>query len=322
MAHLLLAALLLLPAGGTAKPVEPGSTLALQDPRFEIHSALWVNLHHVLHAAGSPEPPRHAAVLQPPDMTPAEAAAWARAVETYRGGWSRRDLLFDDAMIGLKAVLSRAGNHDLLPTEGVPPDLHAALSGAAPVYRTRLWPAHDAANRAWASAVRPLLEEHGEPLAREVGRALDATWAGPVRVDLAVVANWAGAYTSIRPTHVTVGSTDPRHQGPGALETLFHEAAHGLVDPVRRLIAEEEAALSRPAPRQLWHAVLFWSVGEVVRRRLPGYTPYADAYGLWERGSSAGVRGLLAQHWGAWLDGRLGAREAIRAVLAGAGRQD
>ncbi len=39
----------------------------------------------------------------------------------------------------------------------------------------------------------------------------------------------------------------------------------------------------RKAPPELWHAVIFYCVGEVTRRRVPGYEPYADAQKLWQR---------------------------------------
>lgn len=97
-------------------------------------------------------------------------------------------------------------------------------------------------------------------------------------------ANWAGAYTTTNSTLITVSSLDPSSQNDAALETLFHEASHALIDNVQEAISKQCRAdgivLDSPT---LWHAVLFYTTGALVKEVIPGYLPMADAIGLWKR---------------------------------------
>src|SRR4030095_17206915 len=67
------------------------------------------------------------------------------------------------------------------------------------------------------------------------------------------------------PRRVTVSSSDPRNQGAEALEVLFHEASHGIADGVQDAIFRECRQRDKPIPRDLWHALLFYHTGEVIR---------------------------------------------------------
>lgn len=39
-----------------------------------------------------------------------------------------------------------------------------------------------------------------------------------------------------------------------------------------------------PPRKTLWHAVLFYLTGEIVRQHIPGYKPYALRRGSWGAG--------------------------------------
>jgi hypothetical protein len=107
-----------------------------------------------------------------------------------------------------------------------------------------------------------------------------------------------------------------------ALEMLFHEASHGIAGGVRDAIARECRARNKPIPRDLWHALLFYTTGDVVRRavKLPEtgdgkggavYRPYAQRHGLYSRGWQNFER-LLERYWQPYLDGKV---EFDRAVI-------
>ncbi len=80
-------------------------------------------------------------------------------------------------------------------------------------------------------------------------------------------------------------SGDARNQGNTGLEILFHESSHVLSARMHRLLEAELAAHAKrlKAPPEVWHAVIFYCVGEVMRRNVPGYEPYADEQNLWQR---------------------------------------
>jgi hypothetical protein len=46
---------------------------------------------------------------------------------------------------------------------------------------------------------------------------------------------------------------------------------------------------------ELWHEVLFYTSGELVRERIPGYVPFADENGLWTRVWRGPDRALIAK---------------------------
>jgi hypothetical protein len=114
-------------------------------------------------------------------------------------------------------------------------------------------------------------------------------------------------------------------------EVLFHEASHALAGAVTAAISREFRERDKPIPRDFWHALLFYTTGEIVRRDveygtmkftdekgdLPAaYLPYAARFGLYS-GSWEHFRGLLDLYWLPYLDGRVSFDTAI-ARLAGA----
>jgi hypothetical protein len=275
------------------------------DVVFEFHSGFWVNLHHFLFEqakAESPAPPG------PPE--------WLAALDYYRREVIKRDLLTDEAaqinnrLSGLESASSLKGS-------GQPPEFIAVLEAAAPVYRARWWPDHDRANRAWIVAVTPLVSKYGDALKKELANVYVTNWPStPIRTDVAEYAGFGGAYTTLGPTHITVSSVNSGNQGDTALEVLFHEASHALVARLRSTLSTEARAQNKLFPRSdFWHAVLFYTTGEVVRRHLDGYTPYAMKNGLYDR-AWAGAPEVLEQDWKPYLDGKIDLITGVRRLVA------
>jgi hypothetical protein len=280
---------------------------------FSFHSNSWLNLHHFVRAVARGEP-------LTVELGAEEKPAWDAAVALYRERYVQRDLLFDQGMVAIKTALRRAEGKDSLAGLGLDPALAAALERAAPVYRRRFWPAHDRDNREWIAAVQPQLQAHGAVLARRVAAAYGKTWpAEPIDVDLSVQAGPFGAYTTSPPTHVTLSPRRAEFRA-GALEILFHEASHAWDGVLQDGVARAAAAQGRKAPPQLWHAVLFFTAGELTRRELElaGDEDYVEIplrAGVYTR-SCGDCRPLLSKHWGPRLDGRVSIDEALSALVA------
>jgi hypothetical protein len=110
-------------------------------------------------------------------------------------------------------------------------------------------------------------------------------------------------------------------QGFAALELMFHEPSHGIVGPsfgaIGPEIAEIEKRLHRVAPRQLWHAILFHTSGELTRRALArrGVTSYVPFFvGMFE-GPYRREADALREHWQAYLDGRTERGVALERIV-------
>jgi hypothetical protein len=136
--------------------------------------------------------------------------------------------------------------------------------------------------------------------------------------------SWSGANTLTEPHHILLAGDDPRYAGLAALEVVFHEASHTLLGPgsgaVSEALAAAGAKLGREIPRDLWHAVLFYSVGYEIKRVLaaaghPSYEPHVYKQRLFER-SWPSFREPLEQHWRPYLEGSTDLRAAAESLLA------
>jgi hypothetical protein len=355
---LLLFAALLAPAARAQSPsaqtgssnaaIPPSPATSPVQPIFQFHSGFWLNLHHFLYLQAriregetisrNETPTDTAVAAKNSGATPADSPAWQAAVDYYVKNLAHRDLLFDGGMIlmknrlaDLEACPDLSGKTTPACSSGLKPEMIDALEGAAPIYRARWWPEDDRHNHEWMDEVTPYIQRMGSSVADQLSVIYHASWPHDVmRVDVVSYAGPFGAYTSLEPTYVTVSSTDPRNQGLSAFEILFHEASHALSTSVQDAIVKVCHEEDIPIPRDLWHALLFYTTGEVVRRTLArteppppstpsstrpaSYTPYAYRNGLYTRGWENYQRALIA-YWQPYLDGRDSFSHAIAMVV-------
>jgi hypothetical protein len=308
-------------------------------PVFELHSGFWMNLHHTLYQQARRQRDKQGSA---PKAVPAsrlsdtEQRAWDAAVAYYAANYSGKDLLFSTEMILLKNQLGDFEDCDELAgaskktcDAGLPPKITQVLDSAAPVYRAHWWPEHDRANRKWIAAVSPLVRNRGLELAQRLTDIYQTKWpVEKIRVDVSPYANSVGAYTTLDPLRVTISSTDPRNQGSAALEVLFHEASHGIAEPVQAAIVRECRQRDKPIPRDLWHALIFYTTGEVIRPVMisssagadggvtgADYTPYAVREGLYTRGWDDYLK-LLTRFWEPYLEGKSTFDDAIARMVS------
>jgi len=308
-------------------------------PVFELHSGFWMNLHHTLYQQARQRRDKQGVtskVVPASRLSDSEQRAWDAAVSYYVANYSGKDLLFSTEMILLKNQLGDFEDCDELSgaskktcDAGLPPKITQVLDSAAPIYRAHWWREHDRANRKWIAAVAPLVRNRGLELAHRLAEIYQTAWpAEKIRVDVSSYANWAGAYTTLDPLRVTISSTDLRNQGNAALEVLFHEASHGIAESVQAAIVRECRQRDKPIPRDLWHALIFYTTGELIRPVInsptagasgdaPGteYTPYAVREGLYTRGWDAYLK-LLTRFWQPYLDGRSTFDDAIARMVS------
>src|SRR5262245_58457579 len=119
---------------------------------LDFHSSFWVNLHHRLHADARDKKARVDASGWPAE----EAAAWRAAVEFYARDLAQRDLRTGKEMTLICGRLS--GASDSIASLGLADEHRLVLEAVAPVYRKRLWPRDDTANRAWVADVSSRFE--------------------------------------------------------------------------------------------------------------------------------------------------------------------
>lgn len=310
-------ALLLAGCASAAPSPKPAVAPAL----FAFHSSPWINLHHYLLAKARPD----ARPDPEPAWTASEKAAWDVAQSYYREHFAKSSPLFDEGLVAIRdqlAMLEPEASSAALGDLSLEADLARVLATAAPVYRAHFWPAHDAANREAIGRLSALVAQHPK-LAGQLTAWLDTPWPPtPVRVDLVVDADWAGAYTTVPPTHITIAASDPRQTGDTFLEVIFHESAHGLFRKISTALDAELAKQAVRLPRRdLWHTLLFDTVGELLRRELgPDYVPYAVQQGLYQ-GAWGDYRQAIEKHWHPYLNGDIGLAAALEQLVGEIGRQ-
>jgi hypothetical protein len=321
-------------AGAQDEPPQPPL------PVFEFHSGFWLNLHHTLYrlarsqraasSTANPAAPNSGIA----NLTPAEQRIWSSAIAYYSRTYADNDITVSLEMILIKNQLGDfetcedlAGFKRKSCDAGLPVKLTEALDAAAPVYRAHLWPEHDRANRRWIAAVAPLVRRNGLDLAHRLAEIYQTNWPRDrIRVDVTNYASSTGAYTTLEPLRVAVSSIDGRNQRAEALEVLFHEASHGIADSVQDAIFRECRQREKPIPRDLWHALLFYTTGELIRPLAldgsgsaaglaSGYVPYAVREGLYKRGWENYLR-LLTEYWQPYLDGRVTFDDAIAHMVS------
>ena len=320
-------------------------------PVFEMHSGFWVNLHHFLYLqarlvknnSSTAETGRGAA--QPDelpvsliDFPEADIHAWQDAVAFYSKDLAGRDLLLNGDMEIINNQLSSMetcpdleGKTTPLCKSGLRQDLVEALERAAPVFRAHWWAQQDRANRDWIAQVAPMIQKMGVELSGQLADVYQRPWpSGRLRVDVVWYGGPFGAYTTLDPIHVTISSHDPRNRGIYGFEVLFHESSHALAGAVTAAIAREFRERDKPIPRDFWHALLFYTTGEIVRRDVEygsmtlayeqstgssSYLPYAARFGLYS-GSWEHFRALLDLYWLPYLDGRVSFDTAMARIAA------
>ena len=301
-----------------APPLVPSSSR-----HFEFHSGFWVNLHHFLYVQARARLRTRDSRSDPVAGAPAELRALNRlpaeqrrdfesALDHYRRTVASRDLLFDEELRWRTAAIALQESSAVFDA-AIGDDLADALRRAAPAYRAAWWTSHDQANRRWVASMDALLAEHEAGLAEWIAKVWSTAWPDkPLRVDVCAYASWSGAYTAVRPSRITVASRNPRSTGLMSLEILFHEAMHAIGSRIGPMLRREASARSMKVPKDLFHAMMFYTAGDAVRRRVPSHVPYADKYAVWRRMKFGK---LLDRQWKPYLDGAYPLPDAIARVL-------
>lgn len=277
---------------------------------FQFHSSFWPNLEHFLyqqarlrHHAASPAVA--AAVADTGFLSPSDRATWNSILAYYDSALASRAIDFDSMLIDVNYALA---DSDLTK---VPTAIRAALTRAAPIYRHYFWPRHDSANRAWIAAMQAELSAHGQALTVALTRVYHVQLPKPpIRVEVVAYANWAGAYTTLDPTLITMSSLYVNHRGSLGLEQLVHETSHAMMDSVDAVLR------SLPDSRNVEHAIIFFTAGELVRREIPAHEPFAEVRGLWTPGESplAKYYTTVVPTWREYLAGGRSFHDALTAL--------
>lgn len=251
-----------------------------------------------------------------------------QAVTYYVENLAAQDLLWHPELRVLKWYLAELSDTQEPDSEVLPKELAKQLVAAMPVYKQAWWEHQRQVNVAYIKAAEDLAAHYGPPLAKRIAASFQARWSTKaLPVDVVYWARWSGAYTTLNPNHLVISSSVSGNQGLAALEVLFHEASHTLFGPrwgaVSKMLEQICAQHQREEPRDLWHAVMFYTVGVLVQEALEdvgseAYLPYGDKQGLYQRVPGwLTFRQAFTTYWLPYLKGDAEFGEALeRVVLA------
>jgi hypothetical protein len=277
---------------------------------FRFRVGFWINLHHSLYAASAADAEAPIAAQLPAE----ERREWDAAIRYYRDHFADRSLLFDATMRDIDEDLSAAESQPRVGGPHLLPELAARLERVAPIFHARVWTGRERACRAWISGIMPQLDRFGAAVAERLARIYGTPWPlEPMLVDVVGEAGATGAYSTVDPPHLVIAAEETRNQGERGLEVLFHEASHELVDETRTQLEQRFRARGKEAPPDLWHVLLFFTAGEVLRSLRGDYQTYAELFGLY-RGDWERYRRVMAACWRPFLDGKVGREDALEAI--------
>jgi hypothetical protein len=303
---------------------------------FRFHVDFWANLNEVLlHEALLPRPgyegPKslaHHSVAPVASLGVDGAAQWRDAIAYYDAYFSTQNTFEPQLVDGSRFLTARASEPSL-PASGLADEWRRVLIGAAPGYRATFWAEHERGDRAYIEAIRPALATHGDWMAHRLEAIYRTAWPPePVFVEVTPAVPPFGASTVGEPPFtgahaplITVSSVDPGYAGETGLEMIFHEASHLLVDKVQAALDASAGRQGRKLPDRLWHFVVFYTAGHVLRERFgAGYVPYAErpANRVFT-GPFASYVPILERTWQPYLDGHVDLETAVDAIVAAFG---
>lgn len=333
MLRFAVALLLLFPCAVIAQP-RAGEPVAVTE-HFAFHSDFSMNLNDALTAAGTARRGRQAELFREApeqicfdELSPAERAAWNRAVDFYAEISSPKRSTDRERLIPRLDLAGIAQDSDWSNDDDrrLAVVMRAFRVAASPAYDRCRWRDQDAQNRQWISAAVALLEQHGAALGRRLTVLYGKEWENlPFRVDVVDAVGSEGANSvSLEPpgVHILVASGAPTHGGRAALEALYHEASHFLAGRGSPLVrALDDATLEHGTSYRgdLVHASLYLITGEAVRLTYAAagdraYTPFIYALNLY----TDDLRKQLDRAWSGYVGGRgslaAGAESLVRSL--------
>jgi hypothetical protein len=285
---------------------------------WELHSSFWMSLHQTLIADAMSNPPRVR-----PELTAEELLIWNEAVGAYRTAGGRGDMTFATPMQITTDGLTQVADEATEPLIDAP--LKDALTRAAAIYRRYWWADDDRASRFFIGYAAGMLREAGDALVKAHEKVYGTPWPQRIRAYVTPAGGPFGAYTmngKAGGVITTMSCRDAGYQGFRALEMLLHESSHAIVSPSRGVVGGAITTSAKQhgiePPRDLWHAILFATSGELTRRLLTergisGFVPSSEELltRAWPK-----YREPIEKNWYPYLSGQGTLEQAIDKIVA------
>jgi hypothetical protein len=221
--------------------------------------------------------------------------------------------------------LSKTGDVQTFPATRWNAADRETLERAAPIYRKGWWARHRAMNERYVAQLQTAVERDGPAIAAFLSHVYGLDWPStPYPTHVTAYAMWAGAFSYTGRLMILSSNAYAQNERSYPLESVFHEAMHQWDDRVAVLLRAQATARGVNVPVDLSHAVVFFTVGEAVRRLHPEHVPMVDALDVWSKPISGArlpakrLQPPIQEIWKPYLDGRGTRDEALSALVAAA----
>ena len=246
---------------------------------FEFHNNYWINLHHFLYQKATGSQLKNLAedgmsfidigensVFT--SLTNNQIAILDKAVKYYSDNFAGKSLIRD--LGNLRVWLQERDLETTIIDTSFTKAYTDILNEVSPVYKENFWRIHSEHNKLILNEHLDMIKKL-EPVVMPRMEELsgDKMPDEKLRFDLTAYANYAGAYTPVRPKpNVLISSLDPYNFSSAFIETVFHEASHLLYTReslFRAKIFFTSKDLGIEFDGGLWHASLFYLAGILVK---------------------------------------------------------
>lgn len=240
---------------------------------FEFYINKWLNQHHFLFqmakSLARDSSTAEEAFPQWQQLSPDEQSLTVELLTYYQDNWIDKSLLFNGDLYRMKRTITYWQNDQQTLAYEEHPELASYWTRFASIYERLFWPTHRSQNEKILRHNLHRIKAYETQATARLSQLCQEPWpTSKIRVDVTFLADWAGAYTTTNPVHVVVSTKEEGPEGDW-VETLFHEASHKLIGGRRGKVAELIQAIADEEeleiPRQLWHGVLFYFAGAVIK---------------------------------------------------------
>ncbi|MBG6128639.1 hypothetical protein IWQ47_000671 [Aquimarina sp. EL_43] len=258
---------------------------------FEFHNNFWINLHFYLYetAIASYEKPLDKLVKKGiwQKLSQKEKVVFQKTITYYKDHIDLKNH-FNQELIGFRKWIINYNEQDMLPESRFEILFIKNLNEFKPIYNTHFWKTHRQINTDKLQENIDLIKKTEDIVISRMAKLAQAKWQDTkMRIDLSIKSPGGGAFTLSRiPSSIVLSTVINYPEIAGDwVETLFHEASHTIIKGQKGAIAESinraSEKLKVKPPKNLWHAILFYTAGKVsqeafLEQGINDYTLYMN----------------------------------------------
>ncbi len=290
--------------------------------KIDFYSNYWINLHHYLFRLAKNSSRQTSYLSELPlfkNLNEHESKTLTEAIDYYQTHLIGKDLLFNQDMFNIKLALSQKQANQSLNSIVSDQDLVDQLSAASPIYQSYVWPRHDQQNRNTVNKYIDLIKSNEVAFLQKLEDLSGQSWpTNRIRIDMTYYANWAEAYTTIKPKIHAVISSLHYQDNHDFIELLWHESSHGIIAPQEFNMAKEikyiADQLKVQVPNQLWHGILFYLAGATTKEILRDEGIKYELIMVRKNIFSSQIP-YLVKYMQPYVDGQISLHDAIKGIL-------